>query len=451
MRFCFRLRFRARLLSNEFLFISFHEGIEASKVLEFFGEWFFDFCQESGYGRILQVLGGNLRDFISNVDALHDYLGAVYPEMSAPSFRVSDREEDGVLILHYYSSREGLEHLVIGMVRSVAKKLLNTEVSIEIIKQKKTLGDDVQFAIKEVHNTKNALQTACIHPVKELTLSTQPRISPATFCRTFPFHLMFGRSMELLQYGDALSRVIKDINIMTQLKMPDIFELVRPQIKFNFLDFLAHINTIFVLKTRARCLKVPNSTDVNPHPNSNSLKLKGQIIHLEGSGIFLFLCSPSVCKLDELRENNLYLSDIPAHDATRNLILLSEQFQENHILTKDLEILTDKLRQTHRDLEEKKDLTDQLLYSVLPPSVAQELRHKRPVQAEKFELVTILFSGIVNFEDICQSSEPFEVVQLLNDIYTGFDILTDPQINNVYKVREKKLSRQQVVVISNAR
>ena len=38
-----------------------------------------------------------------------------------------------------------------------------------------------------------------------------------------------------------------------------------------------------------------------------------------------------------------------------------------------------------------------LLYAVLPPSVANELRHKREVKPKRFEDVTIMFSGVVNF------------------------------------------------------
>ena len=52
--------------------------------------------------------------------------------MRAPSFRVTERG-DGALILHYYSERKGLEHVVIGMVRTVAKKLHNKDVDIQII------------------------------------------------------------------------------------------------------------------------------------------------------------------------------------------------------------------------------------------------------------------------------------------------------------------------------
>ena len=79
------------------------------------------------------------------------------------------------------------------------------------------------------------------------------------------------------------------------------------------------------------------------------------------------------------------------------------------------------------------------MYSILPPSVANELRHHRPVPARKFECVTILFSGIVGFSDLCARHSDhrgaMEIVKLLNDCYTKFDELIDPKVHpNVYKV-----------------
>lgn len=54
----------------------------------------------------------------------------------------------------------------------------------------------------------------------------------------------------------------------------------------------------------------------------------------------------------------LYLSDIPLHDATRDLVLLSEQFEAEYKLTRDLEMLTDQLQQTKVELEREKQKTD---------------------------------------------------------------------------------------------
>ncbi len=163
------------------------------------------------------------------------------------------------------------------------------------------------------------------------------------------------------------------------------------------------------------------------------------MLHIPELDLVLFLCSPSVLNLDDLKRRGLFLSDIPLHDATRDLVLLSEQFEAEYQLTKNLEILTDKLQQTYRELEKEKEKTDRLLYSVLPPSVANELRHSRPVPAKKYESVTILFSGIVGFTTFCAKNSDakgaIKIVNLLNSIYTTFDVLTDPRKNpNVYKV-----------------
>lgn len=86
-----------------------------------------------------------------------------------------------------------------------------------------------------------------------------------------------------------------------------------------------------------------------------------------------------------------------------------------------------------------------LLYSVLPPSVANELRHKRPVPAKRYDNVTILFSGIVGFNAFCSKHASAEgaikIVNLLNDVYTRFDILTDSRNNPyVYKVGSKNFT-----------
>lgn len=68
------------------------------------------------------------------------------------------------------------------------------------------------------------------------------------------------------------------------------------------------------------------------------------------------LCS--VMNLDDLTRRGLYLSDIPLHDATRDLVLLGEQFREEYKLTQELEILTDRLQHTLRALEDEKKKTD---------------------------------------------------------------------------------------------
>ena len=48
------------------------------------------------------------------------------------------------------------------------------------------------------------------------------------------------------------------------------------------------------------------------------------------------------------------------------------------------------------------------------------------------EAVTILFSEVLDFNDICSKITPMEVVTILNTMYTKFDNLSE--VHKVYKV-----------------
>nr|CAH7729711.1 unnamed protein product [Callosobruchus chinensis] len=402
--------------------------IPANTILELFGKTFFEFCQDSGYDKILQVLGATPRDFLQNLDALHDHLGTLYPGMKAPSFRCTERSEDGELMLHYYSDRPGLEHIVIGIVKTVASKLHGTEVEVEIYKTKEEC-DHVQFLITE----KSGPRQPMLPEIDEIeTLSLEPKISPATFCRVFPFHIMFDRDLKIIQTGNTVARVIPIVNSL-KCKVTDILDTVRPHLDLTFENILSHINTVYVLKTRTGVMQA------DAPPEYRFLRLKGQMLYIPETDVVVFLCYPSVINLDDLTRRGLYISDIPLHDATRDLVLMSEQFEADYKLTRNLELLTDKLQQTYRELDQEKKKTDRLLYSVLPITVANELRHKRPVPARRYDAATLLFSGIVGFSEYCSknadSKGVMKIVRMLNELYTKFDDLTDPKVNpNIYKV-----------------
>ncbi|KAF4025610.1 hypothetical protein G4228_017704 [Cervus hanglu yarkandensis] len=107
-------------------------GVSMEAILKLFGEYFFKFCKMSGYDRMLRTLGGNLTEFIENLDALHSYLAHSYQEMNAPSFRV-ERGAEGKMLLHYYSDRSGLCHIVPGIIEAVAKDFFDTDMTMDIL------------------------------------------------------------------------------------------------------------------------------------------------------------------------------------------------------------------------------------------------------------------------------------------------------------------------------
>ncbi|KAK5861662.1 hypothetical protein PBY51_017120 [Eleginops maclovinus] len=109
--------------------------------------------------------------------------------------------------------------------------------------------------------------------------------------------------------------------------------------------------------------------------------------------------------------------------------ILDNLLSRMELYANNLEELVEERTQAYH---EEKHKAENLLYQILPHSVAEQLKRGETVQAEAFDSVSIYFSDIVGFTAISAESTPLQVVTLLNDLYTCFDAIIDNF--DVYKV-----------------
>ncbi|XP_053543277.1 guanylate cyclase soluble subunit alpha-2 isoform X2 [Ictalurus punctatus] len=434
-------------------------GVGFSTLRERFGEEFFGLCLEENE-RVLRALGGNLQDFFNGFDALLEHARTSYGRRASSesaSFLCKDTEENGddegrgrTLLLHCFNPDPTVGVAMPGLIRAAARRIYRAEVEVEEapptrlravnedggISDRSTPSSSpspptfsspgcLSFLIREVRIASSS-PSPLSSSSRQLSRSpTDLRIGLSTFCRAFPFHLIVGPNMDVLQVGVGLKNVGEGLRKPHRtLSFSDSFQLVSPRIPCSFQNILLRLSTPFTIRTRPDPSALESREKV--------MELKGQMIHLPESNAIMFLGSPRVDRLEELMGRGLHLSDIPIHDATRDVILVGEQAKAQDGLKKRMDKLKATLERTHRALEEEKRRTVELLYSIFPGHVAQRLWQGLPVQAKKFDDVTMLFSDIVGFTAVCEHCTPMQVISMLNELYTRFDYQCG--VLDVYKI-----------------
>jgi hypothetical protein len=105
-------------------------NLPATAILEAFGKYWVLKTGMEKYGSLMKAGGKSFTEFLHNLPHFHSRIMLIYPKLSPPEFSVEDFNED-IILLHYYSSRDGLTHFVIGLIHGIAE-MFGTSCVIEL-------------------------------------------------------------------------------------------------------------------------------------------------------------------------------------------------------------------------------------------------------------------------------------------------------------------------------
>jgi PAS domain S-box-containing protein len=133
-------------------------------------------------------------------------------------------------------------------------------------------------------------------------------ITPEQFAELFPFHLVIDREMKIVQVGGVLQRMLQPM-VLVGSSLAEHFEMNRPNCPLNFAAIIQRSRSLFLLQSQHQ-----------------EMSLKGQMLYLEAFDHLLFIGSPNISDLTQLKKLDLSLNDFPFYDSVvDNLFLLQTQ------------------------------------------------------------------------------------------------------------------------------
>jgi len=453
-------------------------AISKEEALRSFGQFFLSYMLHHGYHDILRCQGRNLRQWLSNLNAMHDHVAKSFSEQGkfhAPIFWCEDCDQvEGCILLHYCSLRGTFfVPFVVGIVEEVARILFDMEIELTQLSLQEEDGNSfTTWRISAIDDEdddenddgKDHLTADHFSPIDMGTVSvpakcpfsgisgnferkvcrrrSSRRLSEdSSFSRfddsvlgqglsarktreAFPFHIMVARDFTILQVGLGLPKLLRTRREdLIGEHIENFLEISRPVMGSSW-DWKA----LKKLQDQQFSL-VPNISLQQPsdgHSSQASLQKKvsmeDSIIRFKGS-IFdisedttMFVLSPDARDVVDLKNMGLTMSDLPMGSCQRDVVLLGEyirqQVNEAHQL--------DKLS---KRLANEQNLSRTLLHNMLPPKVAEELRRGKAVEPQFHENTTLFFSDIEGFTALCNKMEPWDVIELLNRLYSVMDYL----------------------------
>ncbi|XP_029343407.1 head-specific guanylate cyclase [Acyrthosiphon pisum] len=385
---------------------------DGAKVIEAVGATLIQECRDDRQIRALKSLGGNLYHFLTTLDGVHDVLQMGDDKEASSTLTCRPGDEPGVLDLTLRTSRQDgirVAHLLTGTLSGVATRFYGSRPDIRL----GTHPSDpslYRYTIKTTVDDEDVQDSTPFlsHRANDLKMGV------TSFCKAFPWHLVLDKRLEFVQLGSGFMKLFGKCLQQFGRSIHTYFKIRRPKnVRLSFDGIVNRANSPFVLTL---CLPEPLN-----HNSAEGLEFKGQMVLCNESGSLLYVGSPLLDGLDSLTSRSLFISDIPLHDATRDVILIGEQARAQDGLRRRMDKLKSSIEEANLAVDKEREKNVSLLHTIFPPNIAKRLWLGETIEAKTHDEVTMLFSDIVGFTSICSTATPFMVVNMLESLYNKFD------------------------------
>lgn len=205
-------------------------GRSSDCYMENFGNGFVIFTSALGYSNVLKVFSRSFRDFLDNIDSLHEHLRFGFPRLQSPSFECTEESRDG-LTLHYRSRRYGFKNYVIGQVKEVAKLYFDIEIEVIVLDEADVV---TSLGVRLCHITYRVIfdNNSFVPLVKEHRYLNSMSVPVDLIFKISPFSFLINKDLQIFRASNDLNQYFGEN--MAGKKILQIFAVRRPPIELTW-------------------------------------------------------------------------------------------------------------------------------------------------------------------------------------------------------------------------
>lgn len=222
----------------------------ASEILVLLGEELITSCCSGIIERAFQCLGGDLQEFLSSLDGVYDVLKLQEEDVTDTGFVCAGEGE-----LIFTSERPVIAWLLLGSLKALTKILYGIDVSITI---EPVEGDfkRYRYFFTQKHEEESSEEEEDEELIASKAIASTVadlKMSPATFCKAFPWHFIMNENLELVQMGSCFKRRNVISFILFCFHRQRIYQTLQ---KFTSISWTSGNHIFSIQKTNGLVIKV---------------------------------------------------------------------------------------------------------------------------------------------------------------------------------------------------